>query len=144
MPSMVLMGNPGSHRGPPVASGGPQTGSNTSVSREREPYGSRKRTVRVGVAPRGSALLMKRLPKPTLQACEEGSVPPPEAVRGLAGRSEGCFQCAPAPFPYGSFPLDCPRGITGCRWPQSAARGLRLQGLLSCPRGYLNLSGMWS
>ena len=62
MSSMVLVDNPGSHWRPPEAFGGPQTASNTSVSREPEPYGSRKRTVRVGVAPRGSALLMKRLP----------------------------------------------------------------------------------
>ena len=35
MPSMVLVGDLGSHWGPPGAFGGPQTGSNTPVRRER-------------------------------------------------------------------------------------------------------------
>ena len=64
MPSMVFVGNLGSRCGPPGAFGGPQTGSNTSVSRQREPTTVRftEMNRRVGVAPGGYALLMGRLP----------------------------------------------------------------------------------
>ena len=62
MPSLVLVGDLGSHWGPAGAFGGPQTGSNTPVRRERL---NRFRTVNVhvlGVAPRGFTLGEKSLP----------------------------------------------------------------------------------
>ena len=62
MPSMVLVGDLGSHWGPPGASGGPQTGSNTAFRRERLNGVGTVSVQVLGVAPRGFPLAEKSLP----------------------------------------------------------------------------------
>ena len=56
---------------------------------------------------------------PLLSTGAECSALPPEAVLGRTGRCRGAYG-VPAIranlFLYVSFPLDCPRGTTGCRW----------------------------
>ena len=53
---------------------------------------------------------------PLLNTGAECSALPPEAVWGRTARCRGAYGVPANLFSYGSFPLDCPRGITGCRW----------------------------
>ena len=60
---------------------------------------------------------------PLLSTGAECSALPPEAVLGRTGRCRGAYGVPANLFSYGSFPLDCPRGITGCRGWNGGRRG---------------------
>ena len=83
---------------------------------------------------------------PLLSTGAECSALPPEAVLGRTGRCRGAYGVPANLFSYGSFPLDCPRGITGCRWRRECVLRCQIAGFdeLSKRVRYLNFLGAWS
>ena len=126
MPSMMVVGTLCTHRRPPEAPHGPQSGPNALVSCIPFVYGSRKRTVRADAAPRGFDLPMGGCQ--LLNTGAECSALPPEAVWGRTTRCRGAYGVPANLFSYGSFPLDCPRGITGCRWRRECVMRCQIAG----------------
>ena len=88
MPSMVLVGDLGSHWGPPVAFGGPQMASNTCVGNERFATVRGNGSGRWCAAPTCAPLA--ELSLPTTQGTYGTLTAAPVARAGVCGGLHGC------------------------------------------------------
>ena len=111
MPSMVLVGDLGSHWGPPVAFGGPQMASNTCIATN----GSR--TVRGNGSGRWCAAPtcapLAELSLPTTEGTYGTLTAAPGARTGLCGGLNGCKRAPPNRSSNGSFPSNRAGGMNG-------------------------------
>ena len=95
MPSMLLVGDVGSHWGPPVAFGGPQMASNTCVGNERFATVRGNGSGRWCAAPTCAPLA--ELSLPTTQGTYGRLTAAPGARAGVCGELHRCKRAPPNP-----------------------------------------------